>query len=116
MAPTQVIFNTPTNDMCVVDNSATATFPTLSAGTHIGYDTPSVANVPSGAVAQGSNPKADTGSVLLDISGNDTVYADPGCATFPGNPVSLTAPTFKTVTKVLQSSFSGINIAWKNPA
>lgn len=114
--PTQIVFNTPSNDMCVVDNTAAATFPTLSAGTHIGYDTPVAATVPSGANSQGSNPKADTGSVLLDISGNDTVYADPQCATFAGNPVSLTLPTFKVVTKVLQDSRQGINIAWKNPA
>jgi len=114
--PAQTVFNTPNNDMCVIDNSPAPTFPTLSAGTHIGYNTVGVASVPSGANSQGSNPKADTGSVLLDISGNDTVYADPTCATFPGNPVALTNPTFKTVTKVLQDSRTGINIAWKNPA
>lgn len=114
--PTQVKFTTPSNDWCQIDNSAASTFPTLSASTHLGYDTPNVAAVPSGSNSQGSNPTFDTGSVLIDISGNDTVYADPAVATFAGNPVSQTQPTFKTVTKVLQDSRQGINIAWKNPA
>lgn len=114
--PAQIKFSLPDNGFAVIDNSAAPTFPSLSAGTHIGYNTPSVAAVPSGANSQGSNPIADTGSVLLDISGNDTVWADPQVATVAGNPVSLTQPTYKTVTKVIQSSFSGINIAYKNPA
>jgi hypothetical protein len=114
--PQQIIFSTPSNDQIVIDNSAAPTFPSMSAGTHIGYDTPSVANVPAGANSQGSNPKADTGSVLLDISGNDTVWADPQCGTVTGNPVALTLPTFKTVTKVVQDSFRGLQVCWKNPA
>ena len=108
--PAQIIYSDPNNDWNCIDNAAAPTFPTLSAGTHIGYDTT------TGAIAQGKNFFGDTGTVLLDISGNDTVYADPACATFPGNPVALTNPTFKTVTKVLQDSRQGINIAWKNPA
>lgn len=109
--PAQVKFTTPNNDWCAIDNAAAPAFPSLSAQTHIGYDT-----VASGANSQGSNPIADTGSVLLDISGNDTVYADPQVATFKGNPVAQTPPVFATVTKVIQNSFSGIQIAFKNPA
>lgn len=112
--PAQVIFNTPNNDMVVIDNSAAPAFPTISVGTHIGYDT-SAAGAP-GSNAQGKNSFGDTGTVLLDISGNDTVFADPQVATFKGNPVSQTAPTYATITKVLQDSRQGINIIWKNPA
>lgn len=110
MAATQFKFTTPNNDWCAIDNASAPTFPTLSAQTHLGYDTT------TGAVSQGSNPIADTGSVLLDISGNDTVYADPQIATFKGNPVLGTAPVFATVTKVLQDSRTGVNVSWKNPA
>lgn len=108
--PAQVKFTTPNNDFCVVDNAAAPTFPSPNAGALQGYDTT------TGAVAQGLNSFGDTGTVLLDISGNDTVYADPQCATFAGNPVAMTAPTFKVVTKVIQDSRQGLNISWKNPA
>lgn len=107
--PAQVIFNTPNNDFNVIDSPAAPTFVTPSAGTHIGYDTK------SGAVAQGLNSFGDTGTVLLD-SVNDTVYADPFCATFKGNPVSQIAPTFTTVATVINNATTGIRILWKNPA
>lgn len=107
---TQVKFATPNSDFCVIDNSAAPTFPTLSAGTSLGYDTTA-----PGATAQGTNPFGDTGSVLIDASGNDTVFADPQCATVKGNPVSNTPPTFATVTKVLTNPASA-TINWKNPA
>lgn len=68
-----------------------------------------------GTQSQGTNPFADTGNVLIDASGNDTVYADPMNATVKGNPVSLTPPTYATVTKVLTNPQSA-TINWKNPA
>ena len=107
---TQVKFVTPNSDFCVIDNSAAPSFPTLAVGTHLGYDTTA-----PGASSQGLNPIADTGSVLLD-SVNDTVYADPSCATVKGNPVSNTQPTFATVSTVLNNAATGIRILWKNPA
>jgi hypothetical protein len=130
--PAQVFAtNSPNNTFVVIDNSAAGVVVTSagtppssnnqtginSDGATLGFDTPTGnASQFAGAQSQGSNPKADTGSVLLDISGNDTVYADPQVGTVVGNPVSLTQPTYKTVTKVLQSALQGINIAWKNPA
>lgn len=107
---TQVKYTTPNNDWCQIDNSAAPVFPTLSAATSIGYDTTA-----PGATSQGSNPTADTGSVLIDASGNDTVYADPTVATVKGNPVQNTQPSFATVTKVLTNPLSA-TINWKNPA
>ena len=92
-----------------IDNSSAPSFPSLSAGTNLGYDTTA-----PGSVNQGVNKFGDTGSVLLD-SVNDTVFADPQVATFAGNPVSKTAPTYKTVTTVLNSPLS-TRLLWKNPA
>ena len=94
-----------------IDNSAAPTFPTLSAGASLGYDTTA-----PGATAQGSNPTADTGSTPLDINGNDTVYANPRVSTLKGNPVAATQPTFATVTKVVNDYNRGICVAFKNPA
>ena len=116
--PTQIKFSLPENSFNVIDNSAASTTTTLAGPTNpspIGFDTVAPATVPSGANAQGTNPFGDTGTVLIDASGNDTVWADPQIATFPGNPVSQTAPTFKTVTKVLTNPLSA-TVNWKNPA
>lgn len=109
MAATQVKFTTPSNDWCAIDNSAAPTFPTLSAGTSLGYDTTA-----PGAVSQASNPIADTGSTTLDTV-NDTVYADPGVATVKGNPVQNIPSTYATVTTVLNSQLS-TRLLFKNPA
>lgn len=106
----QIFFGTPGNEWCSVDNSSSPSFPTFNSGTSLGYDTTA-----PGATAQGTNPFGDTGSVLIDASGNDTVFADPQCATVKGNPVSNTPPTFATVTKVLTNPASA-TINWKNPA
>jgi hypothetical protein len=106
---TQLIVNDPNNDMLVIDNAAAPTFPTLNAGAEIGYDTTA-----PGTQTQGLNPYGDTGTVLLD-SVNDTFYADPSCATFAGNPVAMTAPTFAKVTTVL-NTVAGQRLLWKNPA
>jgi hypothetical protein len=106
--PAQVTTGLPSGEFVSVDNAASPTFPTLSAGTHIGYDTK------TGAIDQGLNPFADTGTVLLD-SVNDTVYADPSVAMVKGNPVLNTQPTYATVTTVLNSSLS-TRLLWKNPA
>jgi len=108
--PAQIKTGLPSGEFIVIDNASAPTFPVLSAGTHIGYDTM------TGAVGQGLNSFGDTGTVLLDKSGNDTASTNPRCSTFAGNPVSMTAPTFKVVTKVLQDSRQGIDVAWKNPA
>ena len=116
--PTQVKFSLPENSFNVIDNSSASTTTTLAGPTNsspIGFDTVAPATVPAGAQAQATNPYGDTGSTTLDTV-NDTVYADPSCATFPGNPVSLTAPAFKTVTTALQNSIQGIRVLWKNPA
>ena len=106
--PTQIKFATPSGDWCAIDNGAAPAFPTLNAGAGIGYDTT------TGAVAQGLNSFADTGTVLLD-SVNDTVYADPQVATVKGNPVSNTPPTYQTVSTILNTPIS-TRLLWKNPA
>jgi hypothetical protein len=113
--PTQIIFGTPNNDWNAIDNSAAPSFPTLNSGSGLGYDTVAPGSVPAGAVAQATNPYGDTGSTTLD-SVNDTFYADPSCATFAGNPVAMTAPTFAKVTTVLNNATTGIRILYKNPA
>jgi len=106
----QIKFITPNNDWAAIDNSAAPAPTTLNAGTLQGYDTTA-----PGATSQSTNPFADTGSVLIDASGNDTVYANPRVSTFAGNPVAGTAPTFKTVTKVMTNPLSA-TINHKNPA
>lgn len=117
--PTQVIMNDPNNSMIVIDNSAASTISTLTGANNpstIGFDTPAGNSiVPAGSVAQGLNKFGNTGTTTLDTV-NDNFYADPSIATFPGNPVSATAPTFKTVTTVVQNGTQGIFIKWKNPA
>ena len=116
--PAQVVFNTPSNDMCVIDNSAAQTTTTLAGPNNsspIGFDTVNPPTDPTGAQAQGLNSFADTGNCLLDLV-NDQARRPFQDATFPGNPVSLTNPTYKTLTKVIQNSFSGIQILFKNPA
>jgi hypothetical protein len=107
---TQVKFATPNSDFCVIDNSSAPTFPSLNAGAHIGYDTTA-----PGATSQGSNPVADTGTVLLD-SVNDTVYADPQVSTLKGNPVAGTQPTYAKVSTILNDVGQGLRLLWKNPA
>jgi hypothetical protein len=106
----QIKFTTPNNDWAAIDNSAAPTFPTFNAGTTLGYDTTA-----PGATSQSTNPFADTGSVLIDASGNDTVYAPPKVGTLAGNPVAGTQPTYKVVTKVLTNPLSA-TINHKNPA
>jgi hypothetical protein len=107
----QIIFGTPSADWCAVDNSSAPTYPTLSNSTSLGYDTTA-----PGATSQASNPFGDTGSTTLDINGNDVATPDPSVGTVVGNPVSGTQPTYKTVTKVINSALTGISIAFKNPA
>jgi hypothetical protein len=107
--PIQTKFGLPNGDWCAIDNSAAPTFPSLTASTHQGYDTTA-----PGQVSQCVNSFGDTGSVLLDPV-NDTVYAAPDICTVVGNPTAGTAPTFKTVTKVLTNPLSA-TILWKNPA
>ena len=96
--------------MAVVDNAASPTFPSLSAGTHLGYDTK------TGAIDQGINPYGGTGSTTLDTSGNDQATPDPSIGTIVGNPVAATQPTFKTVTTMVNSALTGVRLLWKNPA
>jgi hypothetical protein len=109
----QVRFNSPNGDWAAIDNSAGSATTILNAGAPIGFDTP--ATVPVGATSQATNPFGDTGSTTLDTAGNDTVYADPSCATVVGNPVSNTQPTFKLVTTVL-NTVAGQRLLYKNPA
>lgn len=123
--PVQVFSsNDPNNDWCAVDNGAsqvvitvTGTPPIYSTETGIGADksTLGMDNTLNGALDQGLNPFSDTGSVLLD-SVNDTAPPDPRVATVVGNPISLTQPTYKVLTTVLNSALTGIRILYKNPA
>ena len=108
--PQQIIFVTPSADWDAVDNAASPSFPTLSTGTHLGYDTK------TGAVDQGINLFGSTGTTTLDTSGNDQSTPDPQIATFPGNPVAATPPTYKTVTTVINNALTGVRVLWKNPA
>ena len=107
---TQMKSGLPSGEFSVIDNSAAPTFPTLSAGTSLGYDTTA-----PGATSQGSNPFADTGTVLLD-SVNDTFYADPQVSTVVGNPVSGTQPTYAKVSTVINDGGRGLRILFKSPA
>jgi hypothetical protein len=117
----QIKFNLPNGDFAVLDNSAASTTSTLAGSgvnsSPIGFDTPANNSiVPAGATSQGTNVYGDTGSAGLMDSVNDTVYADPSVATFAGNPVSGTAPTYKTVSTIVQNGTQGIFVKWKNPA
>ena len=116
--PTQIKFSLPENSFNVIDNSAASTTTTLAGPTNpspIGFDTVAPATVPSGANAQGTNPFGDTGTVLIDASGNDTASVNFKDATFNGNPVSAKAFTYSTVTKVLTNPLSA-TVNFKNPA
>lgn len=116
----QIKFSTPSGDWCAVDNSAASTTTTLAGPNNpspIGFDTPANNSiVPAGATSQGTNVYGDTGSAGLMDSVNDTVYADPSVATFAGNPLSGTLPTYKTVTIAVQNATMGLFIKFKNPA
>lgn len=126
---TQVKTGLPSGEFFVIDNSAAGAASTTvtvygagtggpptggGAGNLTGSGVPNFDNTAPGATSQSTNPFADTGSVLIDASGNDTVYADPTCATLVGNPVSGKQPTYATVTKVLTNPASA-TINWKNP-
>lgn len=114
----QIKFSTPNNDFNVIDNSAASTTSTLAGPNNsspIGFDSPANNSiVPAGATSQGQNVYANTGTTTLD-SVNDTVYADPSCSTVAGNPSSGTAPTYKTVSTII-NTVSGQRLLWKNPA
>ncbi len=107
--PAQIKTGLPSGEFVVIDNATAPTFPSLSAGTHLGYDTT------TGANSQGLNNFGDTGTVLLDAV-NDTASVNFKDATFNGNPVSAKAFSYTTLTKVLQDSRQGINILFKSPA
>ena len=128
----QVKFTLPDNGFIVIDNGTPGVTSTNGAAYSPGSGGPPTGGgsgnwtgpgatsggfdlTSGGTQSQGTNPFADTGSVLVDASGNDTVYADPAVATVKGNPVSNVQPTYATVTKVLTSPLSA-TILWKNPA
>lgn len=127
---TQVKSGLPGGEFSVIDNSAAGAISTNvtaysagsggpptggGAGNLTGSGVPNFDTTSPGATTQGTNPFADTGTVLIDASGNDTVYADPQCSTVKGNPVSNTPPIFAVVTKVLTNPASA-TINFKNPA
>jgi hypothetical protein len=119
----QLIFgNTPNNNWIAVDNGASPTFPTVDiTNTQLGYDNKNMqagtySQPNPGAVTQGANAYANTGTTPLDINGNDTIIPQPRISTFPGNPNLGTAPTFSKVTTVINSALTGICIGFKNPA
>jgi hypothetical protein len=106
----QIKFNTPSGDWCAVDNSSAPTFPTLSAGTHLGYDTSA-----PGSTTQVANPYGNTGSTTLDTV-NDTIVPNPRVATVSGNPVQNTQPTYAKVSTVINDAIKGIRVLFKSPA
>jgi hypothetical protein len=106
--PTQVLNNLPDGSYSVIDNSSAPAFPTLNAGTGLGYDTTA-----PGAIAQGKNTFKN-GTVLLD-STTDAAVNTFNVATVVGNPVSNISPTGKVLTTVLNSSLS-TRLLHKNPA
>ena len=129
--PAQVKFTLPSGEWIAIDNGAPGVTSTNGAPYTAGSGGPPTGGgsgnwsgsgavsggfdlTANGATAQGTNPFADTGSVLLD-SVNDTVYVDPMVATVKGNPVSNTQPSYATVTTVLNSAQS-TRLLWKNPA
>lgn len=58
--PTQVFTSNVGYEYSVIDNGAAPSFPTLSAGTHIGYDTTvSLFPFEGGANSQGTNFKSN---------------------------------------------------------
>lgn len=128
--PAQIKGLGPSGEFIVIDNGAAGVTSTngaaYSKGSGIGSDggsgnwTGNGANsggfdlAANGATAQGANTFGNTGTVLVDPA-NDQARNQPACATFPGNPVSQTAPTFTTATKVLTNPLSA-TIVYKNPA
>jgi len=122
--PAQVKFTLPSGEWVAIDNGAAGVVSTNNVvganggsgnwtgngATSGGFDLTA-----NGAVAQSTNPFGDTGTVLIDDSGNDTVYPDPQVGTVKGNPVSGVQPTYATVTKVLTNPLSA-TIRYKNPA
>lgn len=130
----QVIFNTPSNDMAVIDNGAAQVVitangaPQVSNGqTGIGFDkatlgldnkataSSSSSQLVAGTITQGVNSFGDTGNVLLDTV-NDIIYADPQVATFAGNPNLFTLPTYAKVSTVMTGQLIGPRLLFKNPA
>ena len=103
-----------TYEFSVVDNSAAASFPTLSAATHLGYDTGVGPIGVAGATAQGLNKFGDTGNVLVD-SVNDQARNVYNLATVNGNPVSNAPFAAVTATTVLNSQLS-TRLIFKSPA
>lgn len=65
--------NAGTYDYVVVDNAAAPAFPTLSAATHIGYDTVSV--VPNLGAAVGQDQNIYTNGTLPDAVNRATAIA-----------------------------------------
>jgi hypothetical protein len=108
--PLQVFAGTPNGEFSAIDNSAAPTFPSLNAGTHIGYDTTA-----PGANSQGTNPFGGSGTVLLDPN-KDVPYLDPSICTVVGNPVSNITPSVGKITTVLNNATTGIRILFKSPA
>lgn len=68
MAATQVFATTPENSYCIIDNAAAPVYPTLNAGTHIGYDT--ISRVP--ATLQGTNQVAGANGTIPDFVNKQT--------------------------------------------
>lgn len=122
--PAQVKFSTPGGEFVVIDNGAAGVVSTNNVIGATGGSGNWAGNgaisggfdlTANGSTAQGTNAFGDTGTVLIDTSGNDTVYADPQVGTLKGNPISGVQPVFATVTKVLTNPQSA-TVNWKNPA
>jgi hypothetical protein len=78
----QIKYGTPSADYCVVDNSAAPTYPSLSAGTSLGYDTtwPGSQTQDSNPFSNGTIPDAvNSSTVILNNSYQSTrlLYKNP---------------------------------------
>jgi hypothetical protein len=125
--PVQVKSGLPSGEYSVIDNAAAPVTitPNLVSNVQVsngqtglnsdkatlGFDTIAA----PGAVGQGLNSFGDTGTVLLD-SVNDVAVFDPTAIGLTGNPVSLTVPTPKVLTTVLNDSRQAVRVLFKNPA
>jgi hypothetical protein len=122
--PTQVKGLGPSGEFVVIDNGVSQVTVTANGSPQVsngqtglnsdkstlGFD-----NVLNGATAQGTNSFGDTGTVLIDASGNDIAAINVKDATFKGNPVSAVPFSYAKVTKVLTDPNSA-TVNFKNPA
>lgn len=69
------VFSVPPYAYVVIDNASSPTFPTLSAGSHIGYDTQSAVPDIGTALSQGTNSVTGGNGTIPDAVKNATSIA-----------------------------------------